>query len=275
MTILNKETHSTFLGFAVTTKALYLLVFGWLFLSTIQTVHFYWYFEQTLWNSIRWSFRDWFVWFVIFGCLFTVFTHHTRYIKFSISNLLIVGAIAITSGFLQTFIVVSLDYIMGNPSRPFWDDFWRFYSKRWLQHLFVFSIFWLLMINRTFVRNSAVIARRETVQEPNIRRIQINDGKNMQWIEHEAIFCIEAAGNYLCFHTMQGQLISRGSLKELEEQLDNALFIRVSRSNIVNVNKIVSSQRVSRSKVELALSNEQRVTIGPTYWRAIKNRLKL
>lgn len=283
--LVSKERIPVFLSHAFTGKVLVALVTGWLFLSVIQTIHFYWYFEQTLWNSVRWSFRDWFVWFVIFGCLFSVFSRRTQFTKFSVKNLFIVVAIAITCGFLQTFIVVSLDFIAGNPTRPFWEDFSRFYSKRWLQHLFVFAIFWLLMLNRFFVKTSvgndvsqfdeSLTTNPPVADKTQKERIQISDGKTTQWIELEDIYCIEAAGNYMCFHTNQGQLIARGSLKQTEESLDPARFIRVSRSNIVNINSIKSSHRVNRSRVELLLSNEHSVTIGPTYWRDIKSRLGL
>ncbi|WP_086933956.1 LytR/AlgR family response regulator transcription factor [Agarilytica rhodophyticola] len=288
MTFLNRERNLGSLGQPVTYKMILLLVIGWLCLSIIQTIHFYWYFKQTLWNSVRWSFRDWFVWFVMFGCLFSVFANQARFTQLSIRNVLIIAVIAIACGFLQTFIVVSIDYVIGTPSRPFWDDFWRFYSKRWLQHLFVFTIFWLLMLNRSLTSPSETTVNcekgtsestsDENTQRPTnerVQKIQVSDGKSNQWIEQEDIFCVEAAGNYICFHTVEGQLISRDSLKHIEKMLDQTNFIRVSRSNIVNVNKIQSSHRVNRSKVELTLANDHTVTIGPTYWRDIKTRLNL
>lgn len=275
MTYLNRTLKLNFSAQAGTNRVLMILVSGWLFLSLIQTLHFYWYFEQSLWNSVRWSFRDWFVWFVIFGCLFYLFINKARLTSFSTKNILCIAVIAIFCGFLQTFIVVSLDYIAGNPTRPFWEDFWRFYSKRWLQHLFVFSIFWLLMLNRFAVRQNDPLAIDQNDRKAKVQKVQINDGKNTQWIEQSDIFCVEAAGNYMCFHTSQGQLISRGSLKQMDKMLDRANFVRVSRSNIVNINKIMASHRVNRSRVELTLSNDHKVTIGPTYWRAIKNRLDI
>ena len=141
--------------------------------------------------------------------------------------------------------------------------------------MFVFAIFWLLMLNRFFVRTAEPVPRSENLNDTRSQKIQISDGKDSQWIEQEDIFCVEAAGNYICFHTPQGQLISRSSLKQIEEALDKTRFMRVSRSNIVNVNKIASSRRVNRSRVELVLCNDHSVTIGPTYWREIKTRLDL
>ena len=127
-----------------------LLISTWLFLSLSQTVHFYWYFEQSLWNSVRWSFRDWFVWFVIFAGIFRFCRDRAWLTRFSAASILLVAGIAVGSGVLQTLIITSLDFIAGTASRPFWEDFSHFYSKRWLQYLFIFVIFWLLMLNRFF-----------------------------------------------------------------------------------------------------------------------------
>ncbi|MEM8984319.1 MAG: hypothetical protein AAGC71_14910, partial [Pseudomonadota bacterium] len=50
-----------------------LWLFGaWLVLSTSQSLHFYFYFEQSLWDSIRWSVRDWLVWYLIFATVFAL-----------------------------------------------------------------------------------------------------------------------------------------------------------------------------------------------------------
>ena len=141
------------------------------------------------------------------------------------------------------------------------------------------------MLNRAFVKSDEPpLAGKANEQQSatdasehggTAQRVQVNDGQRTQWLQQEDIFCVEAAGNYVCFHTKQGQLISRDSLKRIEDILDQSRFIRVSRSNIVNVNTITASRRVSRSKVELTLRNELTVPIGPTYWAEIKSRLEL
>lgn len=258
-----------------TNKVFLLILGGWLFLSVTQTLHFYWYFEQSLWNSIRWSFRDWFVWFALFACIYAFCADKARFSTFSLLTVFLVACIAFGSGILQTLIITALDFIAGTASRPFWEDFSHFYRKRWLQHLFIFVVFWLLMLNRILIRDGSSENASDALSVPVNEKIKVSDGKEHVWLSQSDIFSIEAAGNYICFHTTQGQLIVRASLKSIEKTLDQQMFVRVSRSNIVKLSAINSSRRRSRSKVELVLANEQTVTIGSTYWRAIKTRLSL
>ncbi len=246
-----------------------LLISMWLLLSLFQTLHFYFYYEQSLWNSVRWSTRDWFVWFIIFAGVYKLCLAHKTLLHFNAFSILVVTAMALGSGLLQTLLVTSLDFMAGTASRPFWQDLSRYYSKRWLQHLFIFSVFWLLMLNQLRFRNKT----EETPPQPALKdadKIQINDGKHTHWLEPEDIYHVEAAGNYICFHTKGGQLIERGTLKQVSLKLDTRQFVRVSRSNIINLQKVASCHKVSRTKIELNLIDGSVVAIGSTYWSKLK-----
>lgn len=248
---------------------------SWLILSLSQTLHFYLYFEQTLWNSIRWSFRDWSVWFLIFALIYYWCKGRALITQFSAKNVALVAAIALCSGVVQTTIITSLDFIADTATRPFWQDFAHFYSKRWLQYLFIFVIFWLWMLHDTASRKSH---ENRLIQDSNLAtstKIKIADGKSIQWLDGSEIYSIESAGNYLCYHTKQGQLIARGSLKAILNELEKQGFLRVSRSYIVNLNAIKGSQRLTRNKVELLLVDGNTVSIGTTYWQEIKRQLRL
>jgi hypothetical protein len=250
-------------------KFWWLLVGMWLFLSLSQTLHFYFYFEQSLWDSVRWSTRDWLVWFIIFAGVYKLCLTHKTLLHFNAFSILAVTTIALSSGLLQTLLITSLDFIAGTATRPFWEDLLRYYNKRWLQHLFIFSVFWLFMLNQLKFRGKT----KETPSQPSLKvisKIQVNDGKSVHWLEPEDIYHIEAAGNYICFHTKNGQLIERSTLKQISLKLDSSQFVRVSRSNIINLQKIVSCNKVSRTKVELSLTDDFVVAIGPTYWNKLK-----
>ncbi len=49
---------------------------------------------------------------------------------------------------------------------------------------------------------------------------------------------IEAEGNYLRFSTRDGEFHRRGTLREIEERLDPARFLRLNRSEIVRLDAI-------------------------------------
>lgn len=58
-------------------------------------------------------------------------------------------------------------------------------------------------------------------------------------IEPENILFVEAKGDYVLFKTKEKGYIVHSTIKNIEEKLDPSQFVRVHRSYIVNLNKIV------------------------------------
>ena len=254
-------------GLSLSRSKISLLAIGvWLLISSLQTVHFYYYFEQTLWNSVRWSFRDWFVWFAIFALIYRFVSPRMNLEKLGLKSVAAIAVIGICSGMLQILTIVSIDFIQGTATRPFWEDFWRFYNKRWFQYLFVFVGFWLLMSHCRAKNASARV---------NSTSIKVDDGKQTHWLKTEDITALEAAGNYVCIHQGAEQLIVRATIKAFQAKLDSEKFMRVSRSNIVNMGAVVSCKRAGQSKLELHMANGMVVSVGPTYKPAVKAKLHL
>lgn len=93
-----------------------------------------------------------------------------------------------------------------------------------------------------------------------ITRVLVN---NIDWVD--------AAGDYMCIHTNDGQThILRRTMKELENDLDPRLFVRVHRSAIVNVNTIAKLQMLTNGEHQLMLTNGQSVKVSRSY----KDRVK-
>lgn len=218
-----------------------------------------------------WSFRDWFVWFVIFGGVYGLTINRPTLTIFSPRSVVQVAFLALLCSVAQVFIIISLDYLNGSPSRPVWADFTHLYSKRWLQYLFIFAFFWLLLLRH--LSNDSKKPTNHADASP--AQIQLNDGKQTYWLTTSEIFSVEAAGNYICVQNGQRQIIARGTIKGIEEKLRDSGFMRVSRSHIVSLNKIKSCQRVSRSKIELELINGTIINVGPTYWSTVRQVLNM
>jgi len=232
----------------------------------MQTVHFYYYFEQSLWDSVRWSFRDWFVWFAIFVIVYRLIGPRIEFEKPTVRTMLTIALIAIVSGLLQVLIITSMDFLQGTATRPFWVDFWRFYTKRWFQYLFVFMVFWLLM---------SLTLSKKVKAHTDDTTIKVDDGKQTHWLNPSDITSVEAAGNYVCIHNDTTQIIVRGTIKEFQNRLSSNMFMRVSRSNLVNISAVTSCKRAGRSKLELQLNNGTTISVGPTYKQAVKETLQL
>lgn len=253
-------------------RVVLLTICAWVFLSLSQTLHFYVYYEQTLLNSIYWSFRDWLVWFAIFAFLLFLSSKHTCLLEVSAKSLLIVLALALATGVVHILLVNSIGNIVGTATRPFSVDFSRLYSKRWLQNLFTFGVFWLLLKNN-FLQRSTVENVIGT-GEPKTT-LKVNDGKKNHWLNLADIVLIEAAGNYVCIDLAKEQLVIRTTLKSIESELPGSTFLRVSRSHIVNTDAVRHSARVSRSKLLLEMTSGNKVSVGRSYWNKVKQALDI
>lgn len=106
--------------------------------------------------------------------------------------------------------------------------------------------------------------------EPFIERFIIKSGGRVIFLNTEEIIWIEAEGNYVLLHTAQKAYIFRQAIGKLEQQLNPQVFIRISRSGIVNRNFIKelhtefrgSYNVVLKNGTELKLSNRYRTNVN-------------
>jgi two-component system LytT family response regulator len=101
--------------------------------------------------------------------------------------------------------------------------------------------------------------------------ISIKDSGEITRVMVTNIDWVDAAGDYMCIHTNDGQThILRRTMKELEQELDPRLFVRVHRSAIVNVGTIAKLQMLANGEHQLMLTNGQSVKVSRSY----KDRVK-
>ncbi|MBJ2135008.1 response regulator transcription factor [Paraglaciecola chathamensis] len=88
-----------------------------------------------------------------------------------------------------------------------------------------------------------------------------------QWIrvKLDDIVWIEAAGDYMCVHTINDTHIIRKTLKQFEEELDSVHFPRVSRSAIINIAKLSTLTPNSNGEYVAELGNNVQVKVGRKY----------
>jgi two-component system LytT family response regulator len=95
--------------------------------------------------------------------------------------------------------------------------------------------------------------------------LSVKSGTEWLRVKLDSIHWIEAAGDYMCLHTSEGQLIIRKTLKELEQQLNKKLFPRVNRSAIVNVDKVTRLTPNSNGEYIAQLTTGDKVKVGRKY----------
>ncbi|MGY0579835.1 MAG: LytR/AlgR family response regulator transcription factor, partial [Paraglaciecola chathamensis] len=97
------------------------------------------------------------------------------------------------------------------------------------------------------------------------RIISLKSGSQWIRVKLDDIVWIEAAGDYMCVHTINDTHIIRKTLKQFEEELDSVHFPRVSRSAIINIAKLSTLTPNSNGEYVAELGNNVQVKVGRKY----------
>lgn len=95
--------------------------------------------------------------------------------------------------------------------------------------------------------------------------LPIRQGRETVRVAIASIEWIDAAGDYMCIHAGGNTYILRGTMKELEEVLDPALFQRVHRSTIVNLRLVKSLRAHMNGEYFLTLEGGHELKLSRTY----------
>ncbi len=113
------------------------------------------------------------------------------------------------------------------------------------------------LADRRYPESLAVKEQGEIVRVPVV---------TIQWVD--------AAGDYMCLHCQDGQThILRKTMKELEQELDPQLFVRVHRSAIVNTKQISKLVTQVSGEYLLVLDNGQELKVSRSYRDKVKAAL--
>lgn len=108
------------------------------------------------------------------------------------------------------------------------------------------------------------VATDETGRPP-LRRILVEEDDRSFFLDASDISWIEAAGNYVRLHAGTGSHLIRSTLKRLAERLDPARFARVSRSAIVNLDRVDTIHDWSHGDRLLVLEDGTEVKVSRRY----------
>jgi len=97
-----------------------------------------------------------------------------------------------------------------------------------------------------------------------------NSDNEKEFVSVRDIRWIDAAGDYMCIHTDQQNYIVRITMKKLASELDDALFKRIHKSTLVNINCVKSIQTLRNNESMLDLGNEVKLKVSRHYSDAVK-----
>jgi len=93
-------------------------------------------------------------------------------------------------------------------------------------------------------RRALVVGAAMAERERGARtRYVVRRGKVHYFVPVDQIDYIDSAENYLQLHVGDRAHLARGTLKEAEEELDPKLFVRIHRSTIVAIDRVVAVRR--------------------------------
>ena len=124
-------------------------------------------------------------------------------------------------------------------------------------------------------RVSAATSVESEVHEPASDSIKgkllVRDSGVVKVIPFDDIDWVDAAGDYMCVHASGETHVIRITLGELMEKLDDKLFIRIHRSTIVNVQRVVSITPLPKGGSLLELSAGETLKVSRNYRESIRN----
>ncbi|QTL34895.1 MULTISPECIES: LytR/AlgR family response regulator transcription factor [Pseudoalteromonas] len=119
------------------------------------------------------------------------------------------------------------------------------------------------------------LATGDTIEDKKYpESIAVKEQGEIIRVSAASIQWIDAAGDYMCLHCSDGQThILRKTMKELEQELDPKLFVRVHRSAIVNTKQISKLVTQSSGEYLLVLENGQELKVSRSYRDKVKAAL--
>jgi len=100
---------------------------------------------------------------------------------------------------------------------------------------------------------------------PTVERLAVKSGGRVVLVKTEDIDWIEAADNYAELHTGRESHLLRETLSALEARLAPGKFIRISRSAIVNVDRVKELEPLFHGEYQITLFNGVKLTLSRGY----------
>ena len=111
---------------------------------------------------------------------------------------------------------------------------------------------------------AAVLTEVQTRAKP-IDRLAVKSGGRIRILRTADIVWIESAHNYIEIHEDKQSHLLRDTISAIEQKLPPDKFVRISRSTIVNVEKIKELEPLFYGEYTVTLHNGKRVTLSRRY----------
>jgi two-component system LytT family response regulator len=97
------------------------------------------------------------------------------------------------------------------------------------------------------------------------KKLLIRDSGMVKIVPFDDIDWIDAAGDYMCIHALGETHIMRSTLLDLLKKLDDKQFVRIHRSTVVNIARVVSTSLSQKRGSLLHLPDGQTLKVSRNY----------
>ena len=113
--------------------------------------------------------------------------------------------------------------------------------------------------------------QRSTKADNSRRKLFVKDSGVVKVIPFDDIDWVDAAGDYMCVHAKGETHIIRITLGELIDKLDENLFVRIHRSTIVNIERVVSIAALPKGGSLLELTSGTSLKVSRNYRESVRS----
>lgn len=116
---------------------------------------------------------------------------------------------------------------------------------------------------------------RKKLATGNQRKIFIKEGHHCYFVELNAIYLIESRENYACLYFERKKALVKTSLTQLEEKLDDNIFFRINRTQIVNTDYIKEIESPKNGRISIRLHNGEKLEVSERQSTKFRSRNRL
>jgi hypothetical protein len=175
-------------------------------------------------------------------------------------------------------LVYVLSALLFDHRYTFWHNLSYTLANDSLMYLLVYAaIGWMGIHGRRVLQPHAPIAHQEVhhlAQPTPPRHIAIGTTKRRVAVPVEDIICITTAAPYLSVQTQDKEYLHAETLKSLHKLLPSQQFVRVHKSAIVNIQKVVSFTSRLNGDYDVLLANKHTVRLSRNYAKVFKEHFE-
>ncbi len=106
-----------------------------------------------------------------------------------------------------------------------------------------------------------------------LERIVVKNGSKIHIINVDEIIHIESNGDYVMIYTEQGRFLKENTMKFYEKQLNKNQFVRIHRSNILNINYLDKIELYEKESYSVHLKNGTKLKASLSGYKLLKTVL--